>query len=114
MSPRRKVGAPARRTEGRDPSAERIAVHLEREDPSTTSIEIAEVWVTAYAELVDFEQKLLDRVRNRLPRLSEAARHEAELTNIPMIIEHLQTFKYRLAHWRRRRLDLEQGQRRRG
>jgi len=67
------------------------------------------MWENAYTELVDFEEKLLNRVRKRMPTLSDAARHEAELTNVPMIVEHLQTFKYRLAFWRRRRLDLEQG-----
>jgi len=67
------------------------------------------MWETAYEELVDFEDKLLNRVRTRMPTLSEAARHEAELTNLPMIVEHLQTFKYRLAFWRRRRMELEQG-----
>jgi hypothetical protein len=34
--------------------------------------------------------------------LSPAARREAELTNLPMIAEHLQTFKYRRAHWQER------------
>jgi hypothetical protein len=37
-----------------------------------------------------------------LPKLSHAARREAELTNLPMINEHLQTFKYRRAHWHER------------
>jgi hypothetical protein len=37
-----------------------------------------------------------------LPKLSRAARREAELTNLPMINEHLQTFKYRRAHWHER------------
>jgi hypothetical protein len=109
MSPRRRVGVAARRTRGADAAAERVAAHVKREDPETASVEIALMWETAYTELVDFEQKLLDRVRKRMPALSEAARHEAELTNVPMIVEHLQTFKYRLAFWRRRRLELEQG-----
>jgi len=85
-----------------------VAAHVQREDTETASVEIARTWETAYAELVVFETKLLDRVRKRLPALSEAARHEAELTNIPMIVEHLQTFKYRLSFWRRRRTELEQ------
>lgn len=90
---------------------DRVAAHVQREDTETASVEIARTWETAYAELVDFETKLLLRVRKRLPTLSEAARHEAELTNIPMIVEHLQTFKYRLSFWRRRRIELERGTR---
>ena len=90
---------------------DRVAAHVRREDTETASVEIARTWETAYSELVVFESRLLDRVRKRLPALSEAARHEAELTNIPMIVEHLQTFKYRLSFWRRRRKELEQGSR---
>jgi hypothetical protein len=37
-----------------------------------------------------------------LPKLSYAARREAELTNLPMINDHLQTFRYRRAHWKGR------------
>lgn len=48
-----------------------------------------------------------------LPKLSHAARREAELTNLPMINEHLQTFKYRRAHWSERVESLNgQGSRR--
>jgi hypothetical protein len=92
-----------------DASGDRVAAHLQREDPNTTSVEIARMWETAYDELVDFEEKLLNRVLSRMPLLSVAAKHEAELTNVPMIVEHLQTFKYRLAFWSRRRMELEQG-----
>jgi len=110
MSPRRREGAP-RRSNSVAEAIDGVAAHVKREDTETASLEIARTWETAYAELVDFEAKLLDRVRKRLPALSEAARHEAELTNIPMIVEHLQTFKYRLSFWRRRRMELDKGPR---
>jgi hypothetical protein len=102
-------GTSRRRKQSTVDPRDRLGTHLQREDPNTPSVEIARMWETAYDELVDFEQKLLNRVRTRMPILSEAARHEAELTNLPMIVEHLQTFKYRLAFWRRRRMELEQG-----
>ena len=108
MSPQRRESATRRRKPSTVNTRDRLGTHLRREDPNTTSVEIARMWETAYDELVDFEQKLLNRVRTRMPVLSEAARHEAELTNLPMIVEHLQTFKYRLAFWRRRRMELEQ------
>lgn len=109
MSPERRAGLTRRGTKRTVGSRDRLGAHLQREDPATTSVEIARMWESAYDELVDFEQKLLDRVRKRMPNLSEAARHEAELTNLPMVVEHLQTFKYRLAFWRRRRIELESG-----
>jgi hypothetical protein len=111
MSPRRREGATRRSSNAVAEAIDHVATHVRREDTETASVEIARTWETAYAELVDFETKLLDRVRKRLPALSEAARHEAELTNIPMIVEHLQTFKYRLSFWRRRRMELDKGPR---
>jgi hypothetical protein len=48
------------------------------------------------------EEQLLGQLEAMLPRLSRAARREAELTNLPMINDHLQTFRYRRAHWSER------------
>jgi len=111
MSPRQREGA-TRRRNSVTAASDHVVEHVRREDPETASLEIARTWETAYSELVDFESKLLNRVRKRMPLLSAAARHEAELTNVPMIVEHLQTFKYRLQFWRRRRIELEQRPRR--
>ena len=81
--------------------------HMENEDLTTSSVVVARFWHDAYDELVRMEEQLLNQLEQMLPKLSKAARREAELTNLPMIVEHLQTFKYRLAFWRRRRIELE-------
>ena len=75
---------------------------METEDLTTLSIEVARFWQSAYDELVRMEERLLSQLESMLPKLSHAARREAELTNLPMINEHLQTFKYRRAHWSER------------
>lgn len=67
---------------------------------------MARIWTEAYTELVEFEEAILASMTERLSSLSEDARHEAELTNVPMIVQHLQTFRYRLAHWRKRLQEL--------
>jgi hypothetical protein len=72
---------------------------MESEDLTTISIEVARFWHSAYDELVRMEEQLLSQLEAMLPKLSQAARREAELTNLPMINDHLQTFKYRRAHW---------------
>lgn len=81
--------------------------HLDAEDPDTDSIEVARLWVHAYDELVAFEERMLARLTEMLPALSTEARQEAELTNLPMIVQHLQTFRYRHAHWKLRVQDLD-------
>jgi len=75
---------------------------MESEDLTTTSVQVARFWQSAYDELVRMEEQLLAQLEGMLPNLSRAARREAELTNLPMINEHLQTFKYRRAHWHER------------
>jgi hypothetical protein len=76
--------------------------HSESEDLATMSVEVALFWQGAYDELVRMEEKLLAQLEAMLPRLSPAAKREAELTNVPMINEHLQMFRYRRAHWKQR------------
>jgi len=90
----------ARRGGGRKkPSA---LAHSESEDLATMSVEVARFWQGAYDELVRMEEQLLAQLEAMLPRLSPAAKREAELTNLPMINEHLQMFRYRRAHWKQR------------
>jgi hypothetical protein len=76
--------------------------HSESEDLSTISVDVARFWQDAYDELVTMEERLLSQLESMLPRLSAAARREAELTNLPMINDHLQMFRYRRAHWKQR------------
>lgn len=83
-----------------------LQLHLDSEDPDTSSAEVARVWERAYAELVRFEEQILARLTELLPTLSDDARLEAELTNLPMIVQHLETFRYRRAHWRQRVQEL--------
>lgn len=100
----------ARRGGGRKkPSA---LAHSESEDLATISVEVARFWQGAYDELVTMEEKLLAQLEAMLPRLSPAAKREAELTNLPMINEHLQLFRYRRAHWKQR-VEALNGHRRR-
>ncbi len=93
------LSQPRRRGVRRKPSA---LSHMESEDLTTVSVEVARFWHGAYDELVRMEEQLLGQLEQMLPKLSHAARREAELTNLPMINEHLQTFKYRRAHWNER------------
>jgi hypothetical protein len=88
-----------------------VGTHVEREDPGTTSIELARMWETTYHELIEMEESLLRRIHDILPTLSAVARQEAELSNLPLIVQHLQTFKYRLAFWHQRVAELDGGRR---
>lgn len=108
MSPGRKPGdGSAAGIRARGGRADRLGLSLAHEDPETTSVEVARTWHRAYSELVDFEEKVLGRLQDLLPTLGPAARQEAELTNLPMIVDHLKMFRYRRAHWRERLQELD-------
>ncbi|MHB8688498.1 MAG: hypothetical protein ACYDB4_15070 [Candidatus Dormibacteraceae bacterium] len=79
----------------------RAQAHGERR-PHHAVDRVARFRQSAYDELVRMEEALLSQLEARLPNLSRAARREVELTNLPMINEHLQTFRYRRAHWSER------------
>ena len=106
MSPRGPSFSQGKGESFRGATNRRLGAHLDHEDPDTRSHDVAKVWAIAYTELVDFEETLLNQVTERLESLSEGARHEAELTNVPMMVDHLQTFKYRKAFWRQRLSEL--------
>jgi hypothetical protein len=76
--------------------------HMESEDLATRSVEVARFWQDAYDELVNMEEMLLAQLEQMLPKLSPAARRDAELIDLPKITDHLQTFRYRRAHWKGR------------
>jgi|SRR5438105_3271226 len=99
------TGSKQRGGSGRDDGG--LRQHLESEDLATSSVEVAKLWENTYTELIDLERKMLDRLHSVLPSLSESARREAEMTNLPMLVQHLQTFVYRRAWWRRRREELD-------
>ncbi len=104
MSPRQRPGTTRARNGRGDPG---LNANLESEDLNTNSPEIARLWENTYTELIDLERKVLDKVQTLLPNMSAPARREAELTNVPMMVQHLQMFTYRRAWWRRRREELD-------
>jgi hypothetical protein len=79
---------------------------MEGEDPNTQSVEAAHQWLKAYAELLELEADLLDVVAERMATMSGDARHEAEETNLPVIVTQMERFRYRLEFWRQRKLEL--------
>ena len=79
---------------------------MDGEDPGTQSAQSAHHWLKAYAELLELEADLLDMIAERMPGMSDEARHEAEETNLPVIVTQMERFRYRLEFWRQRKQEL--------
>ena len=78
---------------------------LEGEDISTSSWEDAQYWVSAYADLMSFKHRLLDRVRSELlnfsPQVQEAAKQDLRI-----IEDQMEGYQARLDLWYQRIWEL--------
>jgi hypothetical protein len=80
---------------------------LTGEDPESDSLADAQRWIAVYHSLVHLEQELLDILARTIPGMPEAARKEAEETNLPVLASQVERFRHRLALWQKRRDELE-------
>lgn len=77
------------------------------EDPDSDSLEEARRWLSVYSSLVKLEQDLLDVLARIIPELPDAARREAEQTNLPVLMSQVERYRHRLDYWSKRRAELE-------
>ena len=66
------------------------------------SVDATLFWRNTYSELVALEEGVLDRVQGLIVALSAEARHEVELTNVPVFEAQLERFRSRLRLWETR------------
>ena len=88
--------------------AERGLIRGESE-PAEATFEEAKRWISIYEELLRFEGGLLSVTRERVEKLSEVARREAQSSNIAALEDDCNRYRSRLAIWRRRLTELETG-----
>jgi DNA-binding response OmpR family regulator len=78
---------------------------LEGEDLTTSHWEDARHWMSIYADLLEFKQGILDRVRRDVASLQPTARKAAE-ADVQIIDDQMQGYQARLDLWYRRIWDL--------
>ena len=69
----------------------------------------AHYWRGIYSEIATMEDKVLARIRELMLGQSEEARHEVEITNVPVVVAQLERFRKRLTFWDDRIRQLEDG-----
>jgi hypothetical protein len=80
---------------------------LAGEDPESGSLAEALRWIAVYHQLVNLEEELLDVLARFISGMPDAARSEAQETNLPVLASQLERFRHRLAYWQRRRDELQ-------
>jgi predicted nucleic acid-binding protein len=75
--------------------------------PGDSNLEQAMYWSQVYTEILAMEEKVLSRIRELMLTQSETARHEVELTNVPVVVAQAERFRQRLGYWDARVADLK-------
>ena len=75
--------------------------------PGDATLEQAVYWREVYSEIFAMEEKVLARIRELMLTQSDTARHEVELTNVPVVVAQAERFRQRLGYWDARVADLK-------
>jgi hypothetical protein len=67
--------------------------------PGDATIEQALYWKQTYTEILAMEEKVLARIHQLMATQSDTARHEVELTNVPVVVAQAERFRQRLGYW---------------
>jgi hypothetical protein len=70
--------------------------------PGHATLKQALHWRQIYTEILAMEEKVLTRIRQLMAKQSHEARHEVELTNVPVVVAQAERFRQRLGYWEAR------------
>jgi hypothetical protein len=70
--------------------------------PDHATLKQALHWRQIYTEILEMEENVLMRIRQLMDRQSDEARHEVELTNVPVVVAQAERFRQRLGYWEAR------------
>ena len=77
--------------------------------PGEASLKQALYWRQIYTEILEMEEKVLERIRQLMARQSDEGRREVELTNVPVVVAQAEKFRQRLGYWDARIAELDGG-----
>ena len=81
---------------------------MDGEGPTAGSTrEEAAYWLQVYTEILAMEEKVLHRIEQLMATQSAAARHEVELTNLPVVVAQAERFRQRRGYWEARMSELD-------
>ncbi len=75
--------------------------------PEEANLGQALYWTQIYAEILAMEEAVLDRIRQLMRGQSPEARHEVELTNVPVVVAQAERFRRRHGYWEARARELQ-------
>ena len=67
--------------------------------PAESGMDQAVYWKQVYTEILAMEESVLQRIQHLMADQSPQARHEVELTNVPVVVAQAERFRARLGFW---------------
>ena len=83
--------------------------HVRTGAPEGSPRVIATFWITVYAELLETHEHVRSTLEEAVETMSEDTRREITTHDLPLLNGLLTHYEERLAFWRRRESELEQG-----
>lgn len=75
--------------------------------PARASLKDALYWTHIYTEILEMEEKVLQRIQQLMAAQSRVARREVELTNLPVFVAQVERFRQRHGYWEARVNELD-------
>jgi hypothetical protein len=72
-----------------------------------STIEQAIYWRQIYADILEMQEKVLNRIRVLMSLELIEIQHEVELTNVPVVVAQVERFRQRLSYWDSRIAELD-------
>jgi hypothetical protein len=64
-------------------------------------------WRQIYADILEMQEKVLNRIRVLMSLELIEIQHEVELTNVPVVVAQVERFRQRLSYWDSRIAELD-------
>lgn len=72
------------------------------QDIESSLLQQAVFWRDTYREILTMEEKVMARILELMATQSATARHEVELSDVPVIAAQVERFRSRLGYWETR------------
>jgi hypothetical protein len=78
-------------------------------NPSSSTLQHANYWKAIYIDILEMQEKVLNRIRILMALEPIEIQREVELTNVPVVVAQVERFRQRLGYWDARIAELDGG-----
>ena len=76
-------------------------------NPADSTLQHANYWKGIYTDILEMQEKVLNRIRILMALEPIEIQREVELTNVPVVVAQVERFRQRLGYWDARIAELD-------